>query len=241
MIKRTAVALAVLALAAAHAVPAAAQTVNELVEKHLASRGGAAKWKSIQTQTMTGVATVQGMELPIIMYAKRPNLVRQELALELPGQPAVVLVSVFDGARAWSINPLTGSTAAQEVTGAEADATRDQADFDGSLIDYEAKGHTVELVGRVMVGGKQAHHLKVTRKNQPVQHYYLDPDTFVELKVATEGAMASQTELSDYRPVDGILVPHFIRVIADGMVRADVRVDKIEFNPTLADSLFRIR
>lgn len=217
-------------------------TVDEIIAKNYESKGGLEKWKSIQTQRMEGVAAAQGFELGMVVYGKRPNLGRQDLTIALPGQPPMTMVNVFDGQRAWMINPMTGSDAPQEMGGDEAATVRDQSDFDGALIDWKAKGHTIELVGRAVVGGKQTYQLKVTRKGQSTQQYFLDAETGVELKVTTEAATgAVETELSDYRAVEGILVPHMIRVMQGGGVQAELRISKVEFNVPLEDSLFKIR
>jgi hypothetical protein len=192
---------------AAQTPPAATLTVDDIIARNLATKGGADKWKTIQTQKLTGVATAQGFELAMTVYGKRPNVSRQELTLEIPGQDVVTIVTLFDGTTAWTINPMTGSDVPQQAPQAENATAKVQSDFDGALFDYKAKGYTVELLDKMAVAGKQAHHLKVTRADVPTQHYYLDPETFVELKVATEGAVASDTELSDYRAIDGIMVP----------------------------------
>lgn len=245
MVRRTALALSVFALlafgpGAAHAF---AQTVDEIVAKNYATRGGPSKWQSIQTQKMTGTAIGQGVEVGMTIYAKRPNLGRQEVVVEIPGQPPFAIVSIFDGVKAWSSNPMTGSDALSEMGGPEADTMKDQSDFDGSLIDYRAKGHTVELVGTENVGAKKAHHLKVTRKDLPAQHVYLEVETGLELRVTTEAGSgpATETELSDYRTVDGVQVAHTIRITQNGAVIGELRIATVEFNVPLADALFKAR
>jgi outer membrane lipoprotein-sorting protein len=222
---------------------APAATVDEIVAKNYASKGGLEKWKSIQTQKMEGVASAQGFELGMVVYGKRPNMGRQDLTIEIPGNPPVTMVNVFDGQKAWMINPMTGSDAPQEMTGPEADTVRDQSDFDGALVDYKAKGYTVELVGTVAVGPRQAHHLKVTRKALPLQHYFVDVETGVELKITTEapGGAPIETELSDYKLVDGVQVPHRIRVSQGGTEQALLRISKVEFNVPLDDAIFKVK
>ncbi|MDA1305954.1 MAG: hypothetical protein O2917_01665 [Acidobacteria bacterium] len=229
-------------------VPASAQTVSaptvdEIVAKNYASKGGLEKWKSIQTQKMTGVASAQGFELGMVVYGKRPNLGRQEMTIEVPGQPVMTMVNIFDGEKAWTINPMMGTDAPQEVPGADAEVVKDQSNFDGALVDYKIKGHTIELMGTVAVGGKPTHHLKVTRTGQPTQHYYLDVETGVELKITTEaaGGPAVEAEMSDYRDVEGVLVPHLIKVSQGGQVQAELRISKVEFNVAIDDALFRVR
>lgn len=248
MWKRTSFAGCALAVMIATAAPAPASaqaaqspTVDEIVAKHLATKGGAEKWKSIQTQKMTGVAVSQGFQLAMTVYAKRPNQSRQELTVEIPGQPVVTIVNLFDGTKAWMINPMTGSDAPQAMPDAETATAKAQSDFDGALVDYKARGYTVVAVDRVAVAGKQAHHLKVTRNDLPTQHFYLDPDTFVELRITTEGPAASETDLSDYKTIEGIMVPHTIRISQGGAVQAELKINKVEFNPPLADTLFKIK
>lgn len=245
MTRRTARALAAFALVTfgAGVAPAFAQTVDEIVAKNYATRGGPEKWKSIQTQKMTGTAFGQGAEVGMVIYSKRPNLARQEVTVNIPGQPPIGIVTVFDGTKAFSSNPMSGSDAFSEVTGAEAEAARDQSDFDGALLDYRAKGHTVELIGTEALGGKKAHHLKVTRKGLPAQHYYIDVESGVELKITSEAGAgpATDVELSDYRTVNGVQVPHLMRISQGGAVMGELRIATVEFNVPLADTLFKVR
>jgi len=216
-------------------------TLDEIVAKYLAAKGGADKWKSIQTQKMTGLALVQGFELAMTVYAKRPNVSRQELTLDVSGQPAVTIVNVFDGTTAWTINPMSGSSAPQEMPAAQTATTRAQSDFDGALIDYKAKGYTVTLLDPVTIAKKQAIHLRVSKEDVPTQHFYLDPVTFVELRIATEGENASETDLSDYKDVEGVMVPHAIQISQGGTVQAELKILKVEFNAPLDDALFRVK
>jgi len=56
------------------------------------------------------------------------------------------------------------------------------ADFDGPLVDYKEKGNKVESLGHDIVDGDDAYKLKVTLKNGDIIYYYLDPDTFLEIR-----------------------------------------------------------
>src|SRR5437773_8409745 len=50
----------------------------------------------------------------------------------------------------------------------------DDADFDGPLVNYQAKGNRVEYQGVEQIEGSDAYKLKVTRPNGDVSFYYLD-------------------------------------------------------------------
>jgi outer membrane lipoprotein-sorting protein len=217
-----------------------AQTVDELVARNIKAKGGAEKWKTVNAVKMSGRMTVQGMELPLTIYAKRPNLSRQEITLQ-----DKTMVQAFDGTTPWTINPMMGSDTPQEITGPQGDMMKSDADFDGALMDYKDKGHTIELVGKEKLDGKEVHHLKVTKKGGNVQHYYLDAESGIELKTTAEieqgGAKQSiETELSNFQPVEGIMVPHTVKQSLNGTPVVQMTIEKVEFNPTLEEGLFRM-
>ena len=217
---------------------ASAQTIDEIVAKNYKAKGGD-KWKSTQSMRLTARINIQGMDLPMTIVSKRPNLMRQDMTFQ-----GVTIVQAYDGTTAWAINPMMGSDQATEVPGPVADSLKAQADFDGPLVDYKAKGNTIELVGHEDLAGKKVHHLKLTGKDGKTTHFYIDAASGVELKVVSEadlgmGPMKIETELSNYQTVDGIMVPMTIRQnTATGPVT--ITVDKVEFNVTLDEKLFRM-
>src|SRR5262245_32073768 len=173
------VALAAARLAAQQAAPQTAQaSVDDIVARNIAAKGGLAKMKSILTLKQTSHMSMQGMEATLTILAKRPNLIRQEI--QLRGQTVVM---AFDGAAAWTLNPFNGSSGAVMLTGPQADMVKDQSSFDGPLSDYKEKGSKLELVGPETVGTTKMLHLKLTAKTGAVQHVYLDAATYLEAKI----------------------------------------------------------
>lgn len=218
--------------------PAAAQSVDEIIAKNNKAKGGD-KWKSTTSMRLTARINIQGMELPMTIVSKRPNMMRQDMTFQ-----GVAIVQAYDGTTAWTINPMMGSEQAMEVPAPVAESLKEQADFDGPLVDYKAKGNTIELVGNEDLNGAKVHHLKVTAKNGKVTHFYVDEKTGVELKVVSDadlgtGPMKIETELSNYQTLDGIMVPMMIRQTGPtGPVT--ITVDKVEFNVTIDDKVFRM-
>jgi outer membrane lipoprotein-sorting protein len=232
-------ALSVLAVTAV----AHAQTVDEIVAKNLQAKGGAEKWGSVSSVKMTGKIAIQGQEMPLTTYAKRPNMHRQEISL-----PDGRIVQAFDGTTAWVINPMMGSNAPQVMPGGLADTMKNSADFDGALINYKAKGHTIELVGKEKLADKDVYHLKVTMKGGQVQHYFLDAESGLELKTSAEvdmgiGAGTKQTldtEMSNYKAEGGITLPHTVKQFVNGKPTVEMTVTAVEFNAALEDAMFRM-
>lgn len=229
-----------LALFPVVATTARAQTVDEIVAKNLQAKGGAEKWQSVNSVRMSGTITVQGQQLPLTMYAKRPNKNRQEISL-----PDGKIVQAFDGTTAWVINPMMGSDAPQVVPGGVADMMKNSADFDGALINYKTKGHTIELVGKEKLAEKDVYHLKITMKGGQVQHYFLDAESGLELKTSAEVDMGMggskqtlDTEMSNYKAEGGIMLPHTVKQFVNGKPTVEMSVTAVEFNAPVDEAMF---
>lgn len=231
-------ALAVVASLLIGAGTAAAQTLDEVIVKYRDAKGGAA-WQKVESMRMTARIVTQGIELPMTMVTKRPNMMRQDVSFQ-----GVSIVQAFDGTTAWGINPMMGTSDPSEVTGPMADAMKDQADFDGALFNYKKKGSAAELVGTEDLNGTKVVHVKLTNKNGQEQHYYLDAETMLEKKVVVDadmgaGPMTIETELSNYQTFDGIPVPMSITQNApSGQVA--ITVEKVDFNVDVDDAIFRM-
>jgi outer membrane lipoprotein-sorting protein len=192
--------------------------------------------RAVQTSKQTSRMNMQGMESPLVVYAKRPNMVRQEISTG-----GRTMIMAFDGVTPWVVNPLVGSTTPIQLTGPQADSLRQDADFDGPFVDYRDKGLTIELVGTETLGTAKVHHLKLTSRKGVIQHYYLDATTALEVKLVTETDTATvEQEFSDFREVEGIKFPFVIRTSINGMKQGEIRVEKVEFNVKLDDALFRM-
>jgi len=223
--------------------PAAAPlpTVDDLIAKNLQAKGGAAKWQSVKSVKMTGKMTAQGTEMPLTVYAMRPNFNRQEITM-----PAGKAIQAFDGTTAWVVNPMLGIETPQAVPGPAAELAKNSADFDGALINYKAKGNDIELVGKEQLEGKDVYHLKVTTKGGPVQHYLLDADSGIELRMSAEVELGSgqkqtlTTAMSNYKQVDGIMIPHTVTQTAGDRTLLQWTITTVEFNAVPDDSIFRL-
>ena len=91
--------LAGLALAALVAVPASAQTLDEVLAKNFKAKGGLDKIKAVQTIRMTGTMTVgPGIEAPFVLEQKRPNMLRMEFIVQ-----GMTVVQAYDGKVGWQL------------------------------------------------------------------------------------------------------------------------------------------
>ena len=220
------------------AAPAAAQTADELIAKSLEARGGLGKLKAIRTLRMTARMTMGPMDLPMVIEAKRPNLFRADVTVQ-----GTAAVQAYDGTTAWGISPM-GTGQAEAMPAEEAKEMADQGDIDGVLVDYKAKGHQVEVVGKEKVEGSDAWKLKVTKKDGDVEYHFLDADSYLPVRVEAKRTIRGteiegESTLGDYKEAGGFLFPFSIQNGAKGRPeKQSISVEKIEVNPSIDDARF---
>ncbi|HET6372969.1 MAG TPA: outer membrane lipoprotein-sorting protein [Candidatus Polarisedimenticolia bacterium] len=223
-------------------VPASAQTVDELIAKNAAARGGLDKIKAISSLRMVGKMTVgPGMDAPFALEMKRPMFVRTEFTIQ-----GMTGIQAYDGSTGWAVMPFNGNPEPEAMSADDLKEAEEQADFDGPLVDYAAKGHKVELIGKEKVEGTDAYKLKVTLKGGDVRNIYLDAEYFLEIK--TDGKrkmhgteMEFESTMGDYKEVGGVMFPHAIEAGVKGSPQKQkLTFDKIEVNPALDDTRFKM-
>lgn len=230
-----------LAAGAVLALPASAETVDEIIAKNVAAHGGLDKIKAVQSVRMNGKLTVgPGIEAPISIEMKRPHNMRVEVTFQ--GNTGI---QAYDGATGWQISPF-GKGQADPMSAEDLKEAEEQADMDGPLVDYKAKGHGVELIGKEKLEGSDAYKLKVTLKNGNLRYLFLDADSFLEIKAESKrtirgSEVEGETTIGDYKDVGGLLFPHSLQMGAKGRPeKQNITVEKIELNPALDDARFKM-
>jgi outer membrane lipoprotein-sorting protein len=222
-------------------IAASAQSADDIVNKHIAARGGLEKMRAIKTLKMSGTATLgPGLQAPFTMQLVRPGRMRMELSIQ-----GKALVQATDGSAPWMINPFAGSTTAEAMSAEDAKDVEQQADIDGPLVDYKAKGHTVELVGKEDFEGTDVYKLKLTLKGGDVQYIYLDASTLLQLRETTKRTrdgkeMEIESFASNYKPVEGVLMPFAVETKINGQPQFAVALDSIEVNKPVDESVFKM-
>lgn len=236
--------LIALVLAALMAPVVHAETVDEIVAKNVKARGGLDKLKGVSSMKVTGKLVMAGgaMEIPFTRVSKRPDDMRMDFTFQ-----GISGTQAFDGKTAWQIMPFqTGKKDPEQSNAEQTKLIEEQADFDGPLVDWKAKGHQLELVGTESVDGADAWKLKLTRKNGNIDYMYLDKETGLEVKTESKRTIngtevESEAKMSDYKEVEGLTIPFTISSGVKGgpeQQQQKVVMDKIELNVPVADSSF---
>lgn len=221
--------LAGLSLPAFDAV-AAPPTADELVAKNLQARGGADKLRAIKSLNAAGKMRFNGgMEAQVTSYAITPDKSRFEFSLQ-----GLTAVNAWDGKQAWAINPFQGRREPQKTSDDDAKGLVRAADIGGPLLDWKAKGSTLEYLGTEDIDGTDAHKLRVTFKNGDSQVLFLDPDHFLEIRIEDHQFVRGQeqvntSDLGEYAQVDGVYFP---------MEQGQMQIDSITLNAPIDAAQF---
>jgi hypothetical protein len=227
---RAAIAAFVFSTGLATSASAQTPTADELIQKNIAARGGVERMKAITTMRQTRTVGTPFSNVKVVLIRQRPNLLRIEQTP--PGRPTTARIVTPEGSWDETAQGWKARSASNLAEGLDVDA-----DFDGFLVDYQAKGHRAEYVGLDKVGGKPAHHLKMTLKSGAERHVYLDPVTFLErrhtgsLRTPTDTAVPYIMDFSDWREVNGVLFPFAMDEDREAMGQTyAIYVESIEVN-----------
>lgn len=216
-----------------------ALTADELIAKNIEARGGIEKLRAIHSMRLTGKIHFGARALNFVWMAKRPGLLRRELSWQ-----GLTAVTAYDGSVGWRINPFRGRVDPEKLAADNLKEIQLDADLDGPLVDYKAKGNTVEYMGTEDVDGTEAHKLKVTLKNGDIRFVYLDPDYFLEIRdldqTRIRGAQEEgETDFGEYELVNGVYIPFSVESGPKGEPKdSKISFEKAEVNVDMDDNLF---
>ena len=212
-----------------------AQTLDDILKKHF-DAVEQKKLMAVKTYTIKAKVSQMGMEIPMDMKIKSPNKFRMDM--EMQGQ---TMVQAFDGEKGWMIAPWI-SNEVQDLSGAQLDQAKAQADLEGELYNYAQKGHSADLIGKVKVGDKDAYRIKLAHKDGNVRNYFLDADTYLVAKVQAKIEAMGQTadveqRMLEYKDIDGVKVA--TKIESDSpMGTATITISEIVFNKDIDDAVF---
>ncbi|HET9406513.1 MAG TPA: hypothetical protein VFO39_04700 [Candidatus Sulfotelmatobacter sp.] len=218
------------------------QTAEELVEKNIQAKGGMEKIKAIKSARMIGrFDGGGGFKATTTSENERPNRVRTTFTLQ-----GMTAIQAYDGTTGWQIQPFGGHKDPSLMGEDQVRGMQLEADFDGPLVDYKEKGNTVEFLGHDQVDGDDALRLKVTLKNGDIVYYFLDPDTFLEIRKETQqfirGSVHDRiTDLGSYKPVNGVMYPFSISGgTKENPAAQTTTIEKVEVNVPIPASDFAV-
>jgi hypothetical protein len=219
-----------------------AQSVDEIIQKHIDAIGGKEKINSIKTlyaegeaATAGGMGTTTAEAKTYIINGKglREELVFKSLNLKN--------VEGYNLKNAWRIQ---AKPTADPLDEAMTFAGQARLSFAGPLGDYSSSGSKVSLIGKEDVNGAEAFHIKLLTKDGIEFNYWIDPSNYYIVKRVINsktGAHLRTDTYSDYRKTEeGIVYPFASEFKLEQSNEFYLVVNKVVINKDIDTALFEI-
>ncbi len=216
-----------------------AQTADDVIQKYSKAMGGLASFNAIKTMKSTGTITTQGVDLALTSQIINGKAVRSDV--QAMGQS--VINSYKDG-KGWKINPFAGVTTVTDMTPEELLDFKSQSMIANQLMDYKARGHTVELQGQEDVEGIKTYKIKLTNKddNKVTTYFITVTDNLILKSVSTRQLQGQEIEVetlySDFKDFNGLKFPMVRTQKMEGQVFQEIKIATIEFNVPIDEKIF---
>lgn len=202
------------------AIPAFAQTADEIIEKHLAATGGRAALAKLNSRVSNGtisVGTPVGeLKGTIEVSQKRPNKTRTLIKIDASaiGGGQITSDQRFDGTSGYVLDSFNGN---RDITGDQLEAMK-AGSFPTPFLDYKEHGMTATLGNREKVDSRDAYVVQLTPKTGPAVKAFFDAENFLLVKTIISvnvpqlgGPIEQVVEFSDFHDVDGIKIPYLTK------------------------------
>jgi hypothetical protein len=221
---------------------AKAQTADDVIKKYVQFIGGKKNWKKVKTITTSGEYDYGGIVFPFHTFSKRPD--KYKFVVPFNGK---YYAQAFDGTKGWKIDAFKNETKPTLLSGKAARAMANESDveLESALINYPDKGHQVKLVGKDSVQHRLCFNIELTKKNGEIENYYFDSQS---AELVKKSALAKNVELggtlltifySDYREVEGLMIPFKTVCQSEGQMILTVIISKAALNTPIDDEIFQ--
>lgn len=220
-------------------------SVEELMSKVVVAMGGEQALRRLTSlqQTVNVNFENQGLTGTGTISQRAPNLYRQEGKVLAFGKEIASITEIFDGVRGLET---TTFSPPNRLSGAELADKRTSADLYAPL-NWRTLFKKVEITGTKKVGEEETYVVVKTPAQGNTVTDYVSTTTFRILRrdslstsATSEVTQAVTSTFSDFRPVEGFIMPFRIVTTQSSMGTVVVEVKEARANVALPDTLFLV-
>lgn len=219
-------------------------TVDELMSKTIEALGGEANWRKLNSRVtefeMDFVS--QGLKGKGEGYAKAPNWNFSKIEITALGKNIATIQEYFDGTHG---GEKATFSEAETYTGQKLEDAKYNANFYG-ILDWKKDNTKAEITGMQKVGDEETYVVKIKPEKANATTYYISTKTFLPVKqisviVSSTSAQKTpySTTMSDYRKVDGVMIPFKTVAENPGMGETVTYIKSIKHNVKIDDKKFK--
>lgn len=214
-----------------------AQTVDQIISKHIEAIGGRENWKKIKSLRQESSMKMQGAEIKLVTTQVDKKAFR--LDVSAMGMNGYQIMTNTEG---WSFMPFQGQTKPEPMTADDVKISQDQLEIQNDFMTYGEMGKKLEDLGTEEVDGTECFKLKLTDKEGSETTYYIDQSNYFLVKesskmTANGQEMENVVTYSNYeKTAEGIFFPKNIVSMQGAM-----EITKIEVNPVIDETIFTVK
>lgn len=216
--------------------------LDDVLAEYIEAKGGMEVIQSMKTMKTSGKMMMGVMEAPFEFTYKAPDKVHT--TFEVQGMKGI---QAYNGEMGWQVMPFMGKDDPVALSADELKQVKEQSDIEGPLVNHEAKGIKLELVGLTEIEGTPVIEIKATKPSGDVVEVFLDEEYKIEVMTRSKIEMMGQeveaeTYFSDYKEVGEASVPvaHSMMVKMNGVQAQNLSLEKVEINLEVDDSMFEM-
>lgn len=220
--------------------PGISQDASDILKKMIDAMGGRKVLEAVRDTTLVGTWEMvqMGMKGSLTLYQKEPNKMRWDGEMQ-----GMVITMAFDGETAWRLNPQIG--AKEDMPQSMAEDFKRAAMGNDAWLDPAKFGISFAYKGKEKINDKDYFVLEQTYSDGFKSTLYIDSETYLLYKGKskapgeTGAEVESESIMSDYKKVDGVMVPHSMTMLQNGQESMRMTFTTVKFNSGLEDSFFK--
>jgi zinc protease len=214
-------------------------TAQTVIEDYVKAIGGKQKLAALRDLQSTSVMKTRGPEFVIKTWQKGGS----RIAIEMTMNGQMMSKRVYDGATG-SEAGMGGATRTLEAE--ELADMKEQAMF-AKETGYLTGGYKLTLKGAEPLEGRNAYVLEVERPDGKKTTEYYDMGTSLKIREVSSqpgpdgNPAAVITDFSDYKEVNGVMIPHTINLTGVFPVPVKATVTEIKANAGVDEAVFKLK
>ena len=210
-------------------------TAEKVIQNYIEALGGEKKLKKVESLRLEMKTNMQGMDITITAVNKKPNMYMSSVV----GNGMVFQKQVYNGKAGQNSSPRGKEMMSEE----ELEDMKIESVIFPELL-YNTDEYSTELLGIDTKNGEKVYVVEITKPNGDKQKDFFSVDSHLEVASETsvetpQGPMLMERSFSDYKEVNGIMIPHTITEPA-GPQLMTLKVEKALVNGKVDDSEFAI-
>src|SRR5271163_3752198 len=226
------IALSLVVVSAICCASAQAQDAGKIIDQYIKASGGHKTLSQIRTIALEGTFPGgEGTPGTFTFYLKSPNRYYSELIVD--SKPAI---EAYNGKSAWHQD--AGGDASTLLGASSAELEAASQFYNSRLLDLKKAKIGAAYIGHADVDGKDTLQVELTTASGLKRELFFDPHSHLLLKESAQlDAVTEERIYSDYRPENGVQLPHAIE-LHRGAAVYNISLTRASVNGAVGERVF---